>query len=204
MSTIDLDLDLNPDVNPDAPLHLVSLSHTTVPVRDRYKAAQFYVAVLGAEVHHESHPDRVKEGKARALQVGLRLCSGLEFDLFEQSYGQPKWDQSHPHHAFNVAPDSMDKWAAHLRKWGVPFAGPMTREGSGNAEIYFNDPDGNHLELYCVGYPDTASLPKGPFDKQSVVHQTPWPAPELETEASRLLDASLERMRARKRHKKKD
>jgi catechol 2,3-dioxygenase-like lactoylglutathione lyase family enzyme len=194
--------DLNQDVNPDAPLHIHSLNHVTLPVRDRYKAARFYVAVLGGEMHHASDPDRVKQGKARSLQVGVRLCSGLELDLFEQNYGQPNWDQSHPHQAFNVPADSLKNWAAHLKKWGVPIAGPMTREGSGAAEIYFNDPDGNHLELYSANYPDAASLPSGPFDKQSVVHQTAWPAPELEAEAARLLDASVERMHARKRLKK--
>jgi hypothetical protein len=125
----------------------------------------------------------VKQGKARALQVGVRLCSGLELDLFEQNYGQPNWDQSHPHIAFNVPTESLPKWAAHLKKWGVPIAGPMTRAGSGAAEIYFNDPDGNHLELYCSSYPDHATLPSGPFDKKSVVHEKPWPAPALEAYA---------------------
>jgi catechol 2,3-dioxygenase-like lactoylglutathione lyase family enzyme len=207
MSTMDLNrdkvstVDLNQDVNPDAPLRIHSLNHTTLPVRDRYKAACFYVAVLGGEMHHESDPDRVKQGKARALQVGVRLCSGLELDLFEQNYGQPNWDQSHPHIAFNVPTESLTKWAAHLKKWGVPIAGPMTRAGSGAAEIYFNDPDGNHLELYCSSYPDHASLPSGPFDKKSVVHEKPWPAPALEAEATRLLEASLQRMRGRKMKK---
>ncbi|HZS64461.1 MAG TPA: VOC family protein [Xanthobacteraceae bacterium] len=197
MSAVDLD----PDVNPDAPLHIRALNHTTLPVHDRYKAAKFYVVVLGAEMHHESDPDRVKQGKARALQVGVRLCSGLELDLFEQNYGQPKWDQSHPHIAFDVTKDSLLRWAEHLKKWGVPFVGPMTRAGSGAAEIYFNDPDGNHLELYCAKFPNSDSLPSGPFDKSAVVHQKPWPAPELEAEANRLLEASLKRMRARKAKK---
>lgn len=188
----------SPDTNPDAPLHIQGLNHTTVPVRDRYRAALFYVAVLGGEMHHESDPDRVKQGKARALQVGVRLCSGLEIDLFEQDYGQPKLEQAHPHHAFDVPAESLPQWAEHLKKWGVPLAGPMTRAGTGGAEIYFRDPDGNHLELHCSNYPGHASLPMGPFDKQLIVHHKPWPAPELEAEAKRLLDASLQRMRARK------
>lgn len=196
-NSVDVQQDMN--INPDASLRIQSLNHTTLPVHDRYKAAAFYVAVLGGEMHHESDPDRVKQGKARALQVGVRLCSGLELDLFEQNYGQPKWDQSHPHIAFNVPTDSLVKWAAHLKKWGVPIAGPMTRQGSGAAEIYFNDPDGNHLELYCANYPGHETLPSGPFDKKSVVHEKPWPAPELEAEATRLLEASLQRMRGRKK-----
>ncbi len=188
----------NPDVNPDAPLHIGGLYHTTSPVTDRYKAAKFYVAVLGGEIHHESNPDRVKQGKARALQIGLRICAGIEIDLFEQDYGQPKWDQSHPHHAFRVTAESFPHWVAHLKKWRVPMQGPMTRSGTGGAQIYFNDPDGNHLELNCTGYADHESLPSGPYDKSVLIHTEPWPAPELEAEATRLLDASLARMRERK------
>ena len=183
------------DSNPDAPLHIRALNHTTIPVRDRYKAALFYVAVLGGEIHHESAPDRVKKGLARSLQVGVRLCSGLELDLFEQDYGQPAWDQSHPHHALDVPAEELEKWAAHLKKWKVPFVGPVTRAGTGSAEIYFNDPDGNHLELHCSNYPGHEKLPVGPYDKQLTVHRQSWPPPELEAEANRLLQASLERMR---------
>lgn len=187
------------DINPDAALRIRGLNHTTIPVRDRYKAARFYVAVLGGEVHHESAPDRVAKGLARSLQVGVRLCSGFELDLFEQDYGQPAWDQSHPHHAFDVSAESLEAWAEHLRRWKVPFVGPMTRAGTGGAEIYFNDPDGNHLEFNCRNYPDHASLPSGPYDKKLTVHERPWPAPELEAEADRLLQTSLERMRARRK-----
>jgi catechol-2,3-dioxygenase len=133
------------DFNPDAPLHIRSVSHLTIPVKDRYKAARFYVVVLGAEVHHESAPDNVKMGRSRSLQVGVRVCPGLEVDLFEQDYGQPTWDQSHPHLALDVPTEDLDRWAAHLKKWRVPFFGPMTRGQSGSGEIYFNDPDGNNL-----------------------------------------------------------
>ncbi len=187
------------DFNPDARLHIRALNHTTIPVRDRYKAALFYVAVLGGEIHHESAPDRVKKGLARSLQVGVRLCSGLEMDLFEQNYGQPAWDQSHPHHALDVPAEELERWAAHLKKWKVPFVGPVTRAGTGSAEIYFNDPDGNHLELHCSNYPGHEKLPAGPYDKRITVHKQPWPPPGLEAEARRLLEASLERVRRRKK-----
>jgi len=190
---------MNPmDFNPDAPLHIRALNHTTFPVRDRYKAARFYVAVLGGELHHESAPDRVKKGLARSLQVGVRICPGLELDLFEQDYGQPTWNQSHPHMALDVPPEDLEKWAEHLKKWQVPFVGPMTRAGTGGAEIYFNDPDGNHLEFHCSKYPGHEKLPSGPYDKQLTVHKTAWPPAELEAEVGRLFEASLERMRGRR------
>jgi len=46
------------NINPDAPLHVRGLNHLTMPVKDRYRAARFYIVVLGAEAHHESAPDR--------------------------------------------------------------------------------------------------------------------------------------------------
>jgi catechol-2,3-dioxygenase len=186
------------DFNLDAPLHIRSVSHLTIPVKDRYKAARFYVVVLGAEVHHESAPDNVKMGRSRSLQVGVRVCPGLEVDLFEQDYGQPTWDQSHPHLALDVPTEDLDRWAAHLKKWRVPFFGPMTRGQSGSGEIYFNDPDSNNLELNCPKYPGAEKLHSGPYDKQVLIYNEAWPPPELKPEVERLFQASLERMRARR------
>lgn len=186
-------------INPDAELRIAALNHTTFPVRDRHRAGRFYVAVMGGEVHHASADDRVKQGLARSLQVGVRLCPTVELDLFEQDYGQPTWDQSHPHLALDVPAKELDRWVTHLTKWKVPFVGPMTREGSGSAQIYFNDPDGNHIELYSRSYPGHDKLPSGPYDKMLCVHKTAWPAAELEADANRLYEASMARMRERRK-----
>ncbi len=72
------------NLNPDAPLHIRGLNHLTMPVKERYRAARFYIVVLGAEAHHESAPDRAAKGLARSLQIGVRLAPGFEIDLFEQ------------------------------------------------------------------------------------------------------------------------
>jgi len=185
--------------NPDCPLHIRGLNHLTMPVKDRYLAARFYVVALGGEIHHESAPDRVQKGLSRSLQVGVRMDLGLELDLFEQDYGQPGWDQSHPHLALDTSAEDLERWAQHLRRWKVPFVGPITRAGTKGAELYFNDPDGNHLEIHCSNVPDRSSFAVGIYDKQLCVHKEAWPPAELEQEAERLFQASLERMRARKK-----
>ena len=185
--------------NPDCPLHIRGLNHLTMPVKDRYLAARFYVVALGGEIHHESAPDRVQKGLSRSLQVGVRMALGLELDLFEQDYGQPGWDQSHPHLALDTSAEDLERWAQHLRRWKVPFVGPITRAGTKGAELYFNDPDGNHLEIHCSNVPDRSSFAVGIYDKQLCVHKEAWPPAELEQEAERLFQASLERMRARKK-----
>ena len=91
------------NINPDAPLHIRGLNHLTLPVKDRYRAGRFYIVVLGGEAHHESAPDRAAKGLARSLQLGVRLAQGFEMDLFEQDYGQPGWNQSHPHLALDTS-----------------------------------------------------------------------------------------------------
>ncbi|MGE5219951.1 MAG: VOC family protein [Chloroflexota bacterium] len=187
--------------NPDAPLHVRGLNHLTVPVKDRYRAGRFYIVVLGGEAHHESAPDRAAKGLARSLQLGVRLAQGFEMDLFEQDYGQPGWNQSHPHLALDTSAEELVKWTEHFKKWQVPFVGPMTRAGTKGAEIYFNDPDGNHLEIHCSDVPQAQreQYPVGPYDKSLCVHKEDWPPKALLDEAERLFQASLARMRERRK-----
>jgi catechol 2,3-dioxygenase-like lactoylglutathione lyase family enzyme len=189
------------NLNPDAPLHIRGLNHLTIPVKDRYRAARFYIVALGAEAHHESAPDRVAKGLSRSLQFGIRMAADFEIDLFEQDFGQPDWNQSHPHLALDTSADDLEKWVEHFKKWQIPFVGPMTRAGTKGAEIYFNDPDGNHLEVHCSDIPDgqRSKYAVGPYDKSLCVHKQEWPPKELADDAEKLFQASVTRMRARRK-----
>ena len=189
------------NINPDAPLHIRGLNHLTIPVKDRYRAARFYIVALGAEAHHESAPDRVAKGLSRSLQFGIRMAANFEIDLFEQDFGQPDWNQSHPHLALDTSAEDLGKWVEHFKKWQIPFVGPMTRSGTKGAEIYFNDLDGNHLEVHCSDIPDDqrSKYAVGPYDKSLCVHKQEWPPKELADEAERLFQASVTRMRARRK-----
>jgi catechol 2,3-dioxygenase-like lactoylglutathione lyase family enzyme len=189
------------NINPDAPLHIRGLNHLTIPVKERYRAARFYIVALGAEAHHESAPDRVAKGLSRSLQFGIRMAAGFEIDLFEQEFGQPDWNQSHPHVALDTAAEDLEKWVDHFKKWHIPFVGPMTRSGTKGAEIYFNDPDGNHLEVHCSDVPDAlrAKYAVGPYDKGLCVHKEEWPPKELADDAEKLFQASVDRMRSRRK-----
>jgi hypothetical protein len=77
----------------------------------------------------------------------------------------------------------------------------MTRSGTKGAEIYFNDPDGNHLEVHCSDVPEAqrSKFAVGPYDKSLCVHKQEWPPKELAGEAERLFQASVTRMRARRK-----
>ena len=189
------------NMNPDAPLRIRGLNHLTIPVKDRYRAARFYIVALGAEAHHESAPDRVAKGLSRSLQFGIRMAANFEIDLFEQDFGQPDWNQSHPHLALDTSAEDLEKWADHFKKWRIPFVGPVTRSGTTGAEIYFNDPDGNHLEVHCSNVPESqrGKYHVGPYDKSLCVHKEQWPPKELADEAEKLFQASVARMRSRRK-----
>ena len=77
----------------------------------------------------------------------------------------------------------------------------MIRAGTKGAEIYFNDPDGNHLEIHCSDVPQAQreQYPVGPYDKSLCVHKQVWPPEELAHEAEQLFQASLARMRERRK-----
>jgi hypothetical protein len=135
------------------------------------------------------------------LQFGIRMAANFEIDLFEQDFGQPDWNQSHPHLALDTSAEDLEKWVDHFKKWQIPFVGPMTRSGTKGAEIYFNDPDGNHLEVHCSDVPEAqrSKFAVGPYDKSLCVHKQAWPPKELADEAERLFQASVTRMRARRK-----
>jgi len=38
------------NLNPDCPLHIRGLNHLTMPVKDRHRAARFYVVTLGGDL----------------------------------------------------------------------------------------------------------------------------------------------------------
>jgi catechol 2,3-dioxygenase-like lactoylglutathione lyase family enzyme len=164
---------------------LSAMNHYTLPVRDLDLAEQFYVDVLGADFVHRSEPDRVAKGLAKALQVHIKLCDGIDISLFQQNYGWLAVDSSHPHQAFDVPGADIDRWIEHFEGWGIPYklvCRMRERPPVGTpvkVELYFFDPDGNHLELDAVDYPATEQLHMGTYDHfpLSYAHNR-WPPAE--------------------------
>lgn len=153
-------------------LTIEGVNHFTLPVRDHDKARKFYVEMLGGEVTREPSWDSVRAGRSNSTALAVRMCEGVEFDLFWQPYGMGAPDQEHPHHAFYVqSPEELDAFRARLEAEGVPTILVTRKQESAprpgescNVELYFNDPDGNHLEIDCRNYPFRADVHVGPFD----------------------------------------
>ncbi len=185
------------------------LDHTTVPVRDQFRAARFYAVVFNGEVDHVGRgflniaPESIREGLDQSPHqgMGIQICNGFVIALFDQDFGQPTVEQSHPHHAFAVGPYELEAWVAQLERWKVPYFGPIGRtRGRTSVSVYFNDPDGNHLEFVSPDTPEEirSKFPTGHEDRAPENHA--WPPADLEEAANGVLREKLLAAHARGLH----
>jgi catechol 2,3-dioxygenase len=117
------------------------LGHVVLKVRDAARSRDFYVSTLGLKVAHED------------LERGTVFLSfGREHHdlaLFQLATGEPPAPaQPGLHHvAWRLA--SFEELRAayrELKDMGVPVS---TTAHNVTSSIYFTDPDGNGVELYC-------------------------------------------------------
>ena len=133
---------------------VLGLGHFTLPVGDMATALRFYTEVLEFEqVGVKLTPEQIEQQKAagtiRAPHVSVRMVNGPRMDLFEVPYQRVEFKDDHPHYAFLVSGDNIDRCAELLRERGIPFDGPSRRGPAGGASLYFHDPWGNKLEFNC-------------------------------------------------------
>jgi catechol 2,3-dioxygenase len=117
------------------------LGHVVLKVRDAARSRDFYTSTLGLKVAHED------------LERGTVFLSfGREHHdlaLFQLATGEPPAaNQPGLHHvAWRLG--SFDELRAaykELKAMGVPVS---TTEHNVTRSVYFPDPDGNGVELYC-------------------------------------------------------
>ncbi len=118
------------------------LGHVVLSVRDAARSRDFYTRTLGLRVAHED------------LQQGMVFLSfGKEHHdlaLFQVATGEPP-DAAQPglHHMAWQLGNFEELQAAYrdLKVMGV--AVESTIEHNVTRSVYFRDPDGNRVELYC-------------------------------------------------------
>lgn len=116
---------------------LGSFNHASIPVRDLEEAKRFYSKILGGE--------NVTDLAQGFAEVTL---GGTIIGLSQQEGGWTGRDAEYPHYAFTMDPDDFYPFIENLKSHGVPTPDPWTRHGI-EALMYFRDPSGNLLELYC-------------------------------------------------------
>ena len=116
---------------------LQSLNHLAVRVADMNRAIWFYRDVLmlhlsGADGHQ-----------------AFFHCGEMELVLIHDPSERDRWGQM-AHFGFKVDdPEQIDFFAQRVREAGCPDVnGPKNIPGGGRA-VYFSDPDGMVIEIYC-------------------------------------------------------
>jgi catechol 2,3-dioxygenase-like lactoylglutathione lyase family enzyme len=133
-------------------MELLAIDHIAITARDLQASHDFYDRLFGARLHHEHAP----AGRVLVRQIAL---GPVVLSLHQEGNGLT---QLVPR---RVTPGSADfclraagrheDWAAHLTARGATLIGPpaprRTALGEPAASLYFNDPDGNLVEVMCVG-----------------------------------------------------
>jgi catechol 2,3-dioxygenase-like lactoylglutathione lyase family enzyme len=128
---------------------LGTFNHASIPVRNLEEAKRFYTEVLGGEVTLLPAPGFAE----------VRL-GGAIIGLSEQKSGWTGPANEYPHYAFTMAAEDFNPFVDHLKASGVKTGPVWTRHGV-EALMYFRDPSGNLLEIYCErGLQDADKLPR--------------------------------------------
>ncbi len=124
--------------------------HVSLPCRDLDEAKRFYTEVMGGVLSTEQGPF------AQVTLAGTKIG----FSTVGTTFMTP--GAEYPHIAFDVGPDALVAMKDWLAACGIPTSPMWTRKGL-EALMFFLDPSGNVIEMYCKrGYEHAATLPRGP------------------------------------------
>lgn len=128
------------------PPAIQGILETAVYVEDMEAAHAFYSGVLGLERMTSS--DRLFSYDAGPAQTLLVFRRGQTEEDVETSGGVVPGHGSsgHSHFAFRIAQDQLQEWRDYLAEQGVEITSEVDWP-AGGMSLYFNDPDGNVLEL---------------------------------------------------------
>ncbi len=115
------------------------IDHVEVFVRDIEQAAKWYADVLGLHEVMRWDPEPV-----------MIAAGGTKLALFRAAHERQPTDEGSPHWhrvAWHTDRAGFATAQQHLKSKGIAFRGPVDH---GKAKsIYFQDPDGNPLEITC-------------------------------------------------------
>ena len=118
------------------------LGHIVLKVRDAKKSKEFYMRALGLKLAYED-----AERGAVFLSFGTQHH---DLALFQLATGEAP-DESQPglHHSAWQLGSFEELQAAHRELRALGIAVESTIEHNVTRSVYFPDPDGNRVELYC-------------------------------------------------------
>jgi catechol-2,3-dioxygenase len=133
----------------DAPT-IDGVLETPVYVDELDRAESFYAGVLGLAPMEGG--DRLRALRVAEGETLLLCLRGATRETLSLPGGTiPGHDSRGPaHFAFRTPEDSLEAWRTHLAERGVVLTGEM-RWPRGGTSLYFDDPDGNVVELATPG-----------------------------------------------------
>jgi len=108
-----------------------------IRVKDLSRSEHFYLDVLNLEV-----------GLRDEKRNWLFLKAGGEAGMVVLQEDKGEWPLQH--FAFTIDEADIDAASAMLREKGVEVEGPVFHQWMNSTSLYFDDPDGNQLELLAV------------------------------------------------------
>ncbi len=125
-------------------MQLNGIHHIALNVRNLERAEAFYTGVLGFTVMA-----RISKGLRHIMvDTGNSAVALFEApDLDTESSIDLMSETGYEHFAFRADKDQFDTIVQELKGKIDNVEGPVKR-GDGTS-VYFNDPDGNHLEIHC-------------------------------------------------------
>lgn len=126
--------------------HVSRVNHISIPVRDLEQSKRFYAEVIGGRIVNEGTPN-FSEVVVGGLIVGMSTASG------EPQAARAEF----PHLALEIESEQFLPMIAWLRDHGVRTHEPWTRHQI-EGLMYFKDPSGNLIELYCPRFDGAREL----------------------------------------------
>jgi len=118
----------------------MQLGHANIRVRDVERSEKFYTEVLGLTVTHRRGGTVFMSAREHSHELAIR---GIGADAAGPDSSQVGTN----HFAWEMASfEDLQAMYRHLKAKGVHIL--HTRENAHSVGVYFNDPDGNGLEVY--------------------------------------------------------
>jgi catechol 2,3-dioxygenase-like lactoylglutathione lyase family enzyme len=133
---------------PSSPPRFTGFAHASLYCRDLEQAKRFFTRVLGGELIHDVNG--FAEVRIAGVIIGLTIRPG-------QTTAR---NAEYPHYAFFAESDDFLPMVSWLRQNGVVTSEPWTRDGV-KGLLYFRDPSGNLLEMYCKKSNDAPGFARG-------------------------------------------
>ncbi len=135
---------------PPGPPAMDGLDHVNLPCSDLDEGIKFYTEVLGGKkLVHEA---AFAMFELRGTHIGIG-SDGCTFIAANDEY---------PHVGLTCNAEALVQMKEWLTACGIPSSNFWTRQGV-ETMMFFRDPWGNNIGLYCLGgYEGAEDLPRGP------------------------------------------